>query len=303
MSSAHTPSWKLFLPLAVVLLLAGLWSVYWLIVLSYAKDRFAAERLKLSQQGLSMSCNFEQWGGYPFRFEFSCPSPVFKAEGKAEARSEVLQLVALAYAPWQVVALVDGPTTVVARQFLPTKAAHGRVIASVTLDKNWQPHVSAEIPRLEVMDLAHVDKLMVHTRPAEDGKTDISISAVKPVYTPRDEPPLSLDQFELLGKFVPAETLDIERIAVSQGNVSAWGAGTVMLDGEHRISGKLTAETNNLDALLNIAEPYLRLEAQQLANLRTVLGLLGNSPKLPVTAQDGQLYVGPMQVAKLLPLY
>ena len=49
--------------------------------------------------------------------------------------------------------------------------------------------------------------------------------------------------------------------------------------------------------------PHLDLSDGQLANLRTMLGLLGNAAKAPIIAKDGVLYLGPFKVADLRPLY
>ena len=47
----------------------------------------------------------------------------------------------------------------------------------------------------------------------------------------------------------------------------------------------------------------LNLTDQQKKNFRMVLGLLGNAPKITITAQNGQLFVGPFKVRDLPPLY
>ena len=69
----------MFLPLAIVLLLAVLWSGYWFVASGIARDRLAAERAKLAAQGLTLACTEEGWGGYPFHCEFSCRSPVARS--------------------------------------------------------------------------------------------------------------------------------------------------------------------------------------------------------------------------------
>ena len=150
MTNAATRPWKILLPLIAVLCLAAIWTVYWFVALGMVKDRMASERSKLASQGLTLDCSEESWGGYPFHFEWRCSSPVLTRQSLADARSGDLLLVALAYAPWQVVALLDGPTTLTGKGIMPVTATHGRVMAAVTLDQDWKPRFSAEIPKLAI---------------------------------------------------------------------------------------------------------------------------------------------------------
>ena len=293
----------MFLPLAIVLLLAVLWSGYWFVASGIAKDRLAAERAKLAAQGLTLACTEEGWGGYPFHFEFSCSSPVVTAAGQAELRSQRLLLVALAYAPWQVAALIDGPTTVTAAGAMPTEITHQRALAAVTFDKAWQPWFSLEVPALSVGTLGTAEKLTIFTRPAAAGGTDVAVDATRVSYTPEGKPPVGIDSGSLRGTLQNGQSFKVDKVELTQGTLRYWGSGLLALDPQHRLSGQLDTETNDSKALLAIAGPQLGLPEGKLGNLRTVLGLLGNGAKVPIIARDGALFVGPFQVAELKPLY
>jgi hypothetical protein len=78
MQTANRRSWKIFIPVIAVLVLAVLWSIYWFIAIGVAERTAVAQRQQLASQGLTISCTSEAWGGYPFRFEFRCTSPVIK---------------------------------------------------------------------------------------------------------------------------------------------------------------------------------------------------------------------------------
>lgn len=303
MTNAEPRPWRMLLPLAAILLLATLWTIYWFVANDMAQTRFAEERRKLAAQGLTLSCTEEDWGGFPFHFEFTCSSPALRLENEAEFKSRSLLLTALAYAPWQVVALIDGPSTISARQVLPTTAAHQRAIAAVTFGRNWKPRLSAEVPALAVDGWGSADKVMFHARPSETGGMEIAISVDKVNYQPSGRPPLLIDRGDLLATVSDVKTANIEKIAMEQGAVRYWGSGTVSLDEAHRPSGKIVTQTNNLDGLFAILGPHLEMTGDQKAGLRAMLGLLGNDAKAPLIALDGLLYLGPFKIADLPPLY
>lgn len=303
MPNAAPHPWRMFLPLGIVLLLAALWSAYWMMASGVARDRLEAERARLRGQGVTLACTQESWGGYPFHFEFSCSSPVVTYAGRAELRSANLLLVALAYAPWQVAALIDGPTTVSSPGVMPTEIMHQRALAAVTFDKSWLPSLSAEIPEISAGTFGRADKLLLFARPSSSGGTDVALEAAHVTYTPEGKPPVNIDEGSLRGTLQMGPEFRLDKFELKQGQLRYWGSGKLSLDQQHRLAGQIDTETNDIQALLAVTGPQLDLSESKLANLRTVLGLLGNGAKAPIIARDGSLYVGPFQVAELTPLY
>ncbi|MFN4140587.1 DUF2125 domain-containing protein [Aestuariivirga sp.] len=294
--------WKMMLPLAIVLGLAVLWASYWLVASRFVEQKFAAERARLAAQGLTLTCTEEAWGGFPFRFEFICSSPVLTATVRAEARSGRLHLVALAYAPWQIAALVDGPTTVAAAGLAPTVAEHQRALAAFTFGSDGKASFSAEVPALSVSGHGRAGRVMAHGRPASRG-TDVALSLSDIVWEPQGRPPLKIAQAELLGTLTAESALRIDRVELKQGNLRYWGSGMLRLDESRRLAGMLETETNDLDGLLALVAPHLQIDGGDSANLRTMMTLLGESARLPIIAKDGALYIGPFKIADLAPLY
>jgi hypothetical protein len=303
MPNSTARSWRMLLPLAAVLLLALLWTVYWFIAAGVAKSRFAEERVKLAAKGITLVCARESWGGYPFHFEFACSSPVLKLETRAEIKSSELLVAALAYAPWQIVALLDGPSTFEIRDAPSRVADHQRAVAAFTLDRDWKLNVSAEIPALAIQDLGKAAQVMLHTRPSGAGGTDIAVSTKDVLFQPPRTPPLSIGEGELLATLTPNRSLNIERLSLQQNEVRYWGTGTLELDTADRPAGRLDTQTNDLNALLNLLDPHLQLTDEKKAGLRSMLGLLGSEAKAPLIARDGVLYLGPFRLAELKPLY
>ncbi|MCA3554273.1 DUF2125 domain-containing protein [Aestuariivirga sp.] len=293
----------MFLPLAIVLALALLWSVCWFIASGIAKQRFAATRANLAAQGLTLACGEESWGGYPFHFEFTCPSPKLSWNGSFELHAAHLLMVTLAYAPWQIAALVDGPTMLRGPVTATTEIKHQRALAAVTFGRDGQPSFSAELPAASAAGVGQAGKLMLFTRPSVAGATEIAFDASQVTFQPTGKPPVTLDTATLRGTLNADRSLRIDKIELQQGQLRCWGSGTLTLEPEHRVSGRIDAETNDIRALLAAAGPQLGLSDSQLANLRMMLGLLGNDARVPIIARDGVLYLGPFEVTELKPLY
>ena len=292
----------MFLPLGAVLLLALLWSGYWIFASGMAKSRFAEKRAELLGQGLSLVCTDESWGGYPFHFEFVCTSPQLTFQDRAEVRSQDLRLAALAYAPWQIVGLLDGPTTVSAVGIVPTEAQHGRILAAITFGKDGgSPQLSAEIPAFAVAGLGQAEKLMLHTRPSERGGTDLAASLTKLAIQLPERPPLALAQTDFLGRLTPEQALAVERVELQNGTLRYWGSGEIALDSLGRPTGRLDTETNDVEGLLALAAQQLKMQDDQLAGVRAMLKLLGTEAKVPLIAKEGVLYLGPFRIADLPP--
>lgn len=294
----------MFLPVAGFVLLLLLWSAYWLVASSVARSTVAERRAELKAQGLTLDCTDEGWGGYPFRFEFSCSSPVLTIRNDASASASSLLVVALAYNPWQAVVMLDGPTTVAAVDLPPKQISHGRIIASATFDRSGDVQLSAEIPDLNIPGLLTSTRTMIHSRPSQSGIVELAASVTGFNYQPEGRPPLLVDQGDMQGTLLKdMKTFSVSKIDLSQGTTRYWGAGDVMLDSDHRIAGKLSTETNDIDGLMKLIEPHLEMSDQQKASLRMMLGLLGKQAKADIIARDGQLYIGPFKVADLIPLY
>ncbi len=295
--------WLILLPLACLVLVAALWSIYWYAAAGFARDAVARERQKLQSADVTLNCTRETWGGFPFRFEFTCTSPILLLGNRREIRTGNLLAVALAYNPWQVVFLIDGPSSATGFGPIPLQARHERAIISLTLGKDNLPVVAAEVPRLQIKDILTIDRLRLDSRPLAAAGVEIAASADRLNVQPVGRPELRIERSDAHGFLTPERRLTLERIELAQGAVRYWGKGEVHLDDDRRLSGKLSTETNDLDGLLAILEPHLDMTVDQQAGLRTMLGLLGKETKADVIALDGQLFIGPFKIADLLPLY
>lgn len=296
--------WRMLLPLLVVLALAAAWSVYWLVAASAARNTFDERMAFAAERGQRLDCASETWGGYPFRFEFTCDKPVVTDKALGVISSGRLRAVAMAYNPWHVLVLVDGPTIFTPNDRPPLTLNHHTILTSLQFaDGASDPEVSVEIPDADLVGWFQAREVLLFTRPQPDGTTGVAISTSEANYQPTGRPPLPVATGSLVGSLGSDGLLKVDSIELQEGSVIYKGAGELGLDSQHRLSGLLATETNDFDGLMRILEPHLDMTPQQFAGFRTMAGLLARTSKVNITARDGLLYVGPVKVVDLVPLY
>ncbi|CAM9092222.1 unnamed protein product, partial [Phaeothamnion confervicola] len=99
-------------------------------------------------------------------------------------------------------------------------------------------------------------------------------------------------------------------IDVQWGPLNLKATGTVALDAQDRLIGSLTAKLSGYDNLIKGLQDAGQLSKDEAAAARAAFGLISMAAgdtkgelSLPLVAQDGEMYVGPLRIAKLKPLY
>jgi len=73
--------WPLFLPFALVVLLAAVWTGLWFYAAARAETEIAAWRARELQAGRFQDCASQSIGGFPFRIEVRCAGDSFELKG------------------------------------------------------------------------------------------------------------------------------------------------------------------------------------------------------------------------------
>jgi hypothetical protein len=104
-------------------------------------------------------------------------------------------------------------------------------------------------------------------------------------------------------------TVELRRMVLRWGPLDATATGTLALDSQMRPIGAATAEAKNWEAVIDRMAENKHLSRGQVRGLKLGLGLLSKTApdgtkvlKAPISAQDGHLYIGPVQVAEVPPL-
>lgn len=291
------------MPFAALLLLFGLWSGYWCYAQAHVRFELIGEREKLAARGFEISCQRESWGGYPFRFEYSCNKPVLRLSAEAEASAGSLLLLAQAYDPKHVVGIAEGPTRLQLSQGRQIEARYDRAVASLILHAGRPFRISGEVSKVSVADAFSATHLEFHGRPAASGATDIAVDGEAIRLTGSGEPPLLIDQIQMRARLTPNGTFEIQSMLLRAGSTELTGRGSLNLDTLYRLSGQINATTNDVEGLLRLAEPHLDIHDREKATLRALLSLLNKNTSIAISARNGELFIGPIKVAELVPLF
>jgi hypothetical protein len=314
MASTAKRPWYMFYPLAGMILLSLVWCGYWFFAFLGAKELIQAKRLEFAGKGMELACARESWGGFPFRFEFQCEIPSLQLTHGDEAhkiRSTKILGIAQAYNPLHVILLVDGPTSIDR-----TTIIHERALISVTVSLSQDWDASLEAPNVNAQGLFTAAQLNVFARKI-DGRLDLAANTKELTVIQPDNSPIIVSSAELVGQTsasllterrLAGQTLDISSLKISQGPVEFAATGTVSLDPQHRLAGRLSSQTNDIDGVMKFLEPILALNKEDSATIKNLVTLTGTDPATKTTkadfvAKDGALYWGLIKLADLTPLY
>lgn len=303
MTTKPARPWRMLAPLITVVLLFVLWSGYWFFAQSAARAYAEGYRQVLAAQGVRLTCESEDWGGYPFRFEFSCSKPAVELPEVQMARAEDLMIVAQAYNPRHLIILVDGPSRIRLTSGETLDLTHDRAIASFVLATHGQLQVAAEFPNVAAGPLFTAKDIQVHTRPGEHGAIDAAVTLADARYLAPGKPPLIIERAQILALITTSRTVEIRQAIAQQGPLQLSAKGTIGLDDMHRLAGSIAVETNDLNGLMTVLDPHIRLTDQQRLAIKTLLGLLGKEARSSLIAKNGEFFLGPVKIGNLVPLY
>lgn len=307
----------MFYPLTGMILLSLAWCSYWFIAFSGAKELVRAKRLEFAGRGMELNCARESWGGFPFRFEFQCETATLQfihGNEKYNIQSARILALAQAYNPFHVLLLVDGPTSIDR-----TTVIHERALISMEagLANDWD--ASLEAASVNAQDLFTAARLKLFARKI-DNRLDLAANAEELSVQQPENSAITISKAELVGHTSAAhltqpldaaaagQPFEITSLKISQGPVDFAATGTVFLDPQHRLSGRLSSQTNDIDGVMKFITPIFALSEQDSATIRNLVTLTGSDPATKTTkadffAREGALYWGLFKLADLAPLY
>ena len=104
-------------------------------------------------------------------------------------------------------------------------------------------------------------------------------------------------------------TVEFERLNVEWGALEIAAEGTLTLDGALRPEGAFSAEIAGYGGLLDGLAERGRMKPRDASFAKTFLNLMAKKKAgrrviaAPVTAQNGKLFVGPLPLLKLAPMF
>jgi hypothetical protein len=340
MQRLNVYSW-LLPPVAVVMAAVIGWPVFWYVKSRETTVAVAAWMTHEAQLGRAWSCPTQKIGGFPFSIEISCANLVFQGEilGKTltgsvrgfRATSPFLRshsLRAEIDAPFA--AKTSDGTIDVSMQwgelFLDLEGRPG-ALERLSLSGN-QVRLQGKAGGMDMVDGASGDVNVVLARDRHDQAYEFMFSFNQgsiPVLNSLLDAQLPIDmqaggtisQVDLRG----AETLqdllenwrsanghvDITTARLTSGQIVFDAKGSLNLDGQHRVKGKLDASFGGLDKAFR----RLGIDPTVLTAAQFLSGLVGGSQgrgkgriNLPLTLSEGFLSIGPVRTQiQIPPLY
>ncbi len=115
MSTTRRRRWPVFVPVGLVIILAGLWTGFWFFASAKAETTLAGWREREAKSGRIYSCDKQTVGGYPFRIEVRCTDPTAElrtTEPPVALKAKDLLAAVQVYDPNLVLSEIQGPVTI-----------------------------------------------------------------------------------------------------------------------------------------------------------------------------------------------
>lgn len=332
---------RYYLLVGVIAALAAAWSGGWFYVADQVRADIQrrtdenTQARELTYQGMEIT-------GFPFRVQVNMRAPRIAVRGgPLPFRWETDQVKAVGH-PWQPRHILFDLTgqhqfeVNVGRQWRNLILENGAAMASVETASNGRlKQLSLDINklwlRIEGASALRGQRLQFHARPApgQSNGMDLALRA-DALGVIEGALPASLTGMPRTARLVDLQatvtglpgraftagqlgrwregggTLEITAFHVQWGDMDISVTGSLALDNAMRPIGALTARIKGHDELLDMFLATGMMKKNAVAPARAVLGLLaaagGGVLSVPVRLQDGQLFLGPAPVARLVPL-
>ncbi len=272
--------------IVLVALVVGGWSAFWYVAAGKARDMLEGWRAREAQAGRIFACGEEDFGGFPFRFEFRCSDATAQIKSSRipfEMKTKGVTLVSQVYEPTLLIGEYQGPLTVSAPDGPAELSANWKLFQSSLRGTPTRPErlsLVFERPAFDILDGAtarpvlRAEHLELHSRLIEGMVTQrpvvevalrtrgafapgVRALSVQPVDAVIDMVLRGLSDFT--PKPWPERFREIAanggRIAINEGRVVqgetlAVGSGTLTISAAGRLQGQLRLTVAGLEPFL-----------------------------------------------------
>jgi hypothetical protein len=330
---------RIIYPLAAVALAIVAWTGFWFYSANRLErsidDWIAAKRTA----GWDITHDGIEIGGYPYRLRVDVNAPHISWPNRPGAPAWQADRLATIAHPWNlnhVLADLTGRHVLSkeidgARRRVAIVSEEGA--ASLTGAFRPEKSLSVDLKRVDIAvddrPNAHIDRWQLHLRPGQrtGDLQDFALIAnnlkiLEPAGLPFGQTAeLVAVQGTLTGSIPPGGTrrertaqwrddggaVEFERIRIAWGDVGADISGALALDAEFRPIGAMTAKIKGHDRLIDAAAAAGQLPKHAVQPAKVALGLLaaanGGTLSVPLSMQDGTVFLGPVEIARLSPLF
>jgi hypothetical protein len=283
-SAPRRRRWLLFVPFALLVALAVIWTGLWFYSASRAEAALAGWRAREAKSGRTYECGSQSISGFPFRIEVRCTKPVAELRGKgAQVALAGTDLVMLAqiYQPTLLIGEFTSPMTVAEPGQPPAYVVNWTLGQSSVRGTPRAPqrgslvfdNLAVQRPGSDAVVL-NAKRIELHGRLADGSVTDNPVidiglratAASAPEVHPMAAAPLDADvsaTLRGLADFAPKPwpdrfrelqarggRIDIANARVQQGETIAVSSGTLSLTASGNLDGQLQMTVVGLEHVL-----------------------------------------------------
>lgn len=276
--------WPVFVPLALVLALGGIWSGFWYYAASTVEAQIVEWRAREARLGRIHACARQSIGGYPFRIEFRCvnaTAELRETQPPLFVRAKDLLFVAQIYDPSLLIGELTGPVTIseptqvllsgnwtlgqMSLRGLPSSLDRlSMVFEDLKLNRprngvvmnadRFELHARvsegapANNPVLEIVGRAN-GAVIPATGPLSNNPGDIEIDGVLRGLNSLSPKPIAVLLRELQST---GGKLEVTRARIQQGDIIAVSSGTLSLSRNARLEGQLRVTATGVEQLVKV---------------------------------------------------
>lgn len=293
--------------IVLVALLIGGWTAFWYVAAGKARDMLDGWRAREAQAGRIFACGTEEFGGFPFRFEFRCGEAAAQIKSSRipfGMKTKGVTLVSQVYEPTLLIGEYQGPLTVSAPGGPAELAVNWKLFQSSLRGTPARPErlsLVFERPAFDVIESGNArpalraEHLELHGRLIEGMVTQRPVVEValrtRGAFAPgvrafSAQPVDAVVDMVLRGlnDFAPKPwperfreiaanggRIEINEGRVVQGETLAVGSGTLTISAAGRLQGQLRLTVAGL-------EPFLKsIDAQNLVQSAPTMDKLANA--------------------------
>jgi hypothetical protein len=275
--------WPLWLPLAIVILLAALWSGLWYVSASVADHALAGWIEREAAAGRAYSCGSQTIGGFPFDIRARCNdvgAEIKNSQPPYAITAKAVDFVAEVYRPTRLVGEITGPLTVAVNGQPPDLTAdwtRARIVVNGVPPYPDTLSVDFDAPHLDragtVEKLFNARSANFHARVAEGSPRDhpvlsltLHLAGASATFHPLMAQPLDGDVdaavrglTDLSPKSWPDRWreiqaagggIEIKSFRVTQANAVVAGAGTLTLNADGKLDGVVRVAIVGLEQIV-----------------------------------------------------
>jgi hypothetical protein len=287
----HVRVWLVYLPVALIVLLAGAWAASWYFQSSLTEKMMAGWREREAREGRTYTCGKETIAGFPFRLDMRCTDPsaeLTTTEPPVVLKAKEVLVASEVSQPTEIITTFTAPLTISAPGQPPsfeTNWTLGKATVRGTPEapegisiefgdpimKRFDGGSSTTVLKAKQIELqGRITEGSAASNPVIDMALHL-VAASAPDFNPLTVQPLDADlnvQMRGLADFEPKSwpqrfremqvrrgSIDISKARVQQGELIAVGTGTLGLTASGTLDGEIRVTIVGLEKVLQSLDP------------------------------------------------